>query len=45
MPRQTEGWTEGWMEGRKGRQTLFHRTLPTNAGGKKKSWNYQCLIL
>ena len=45
MPRQTEGWTEGWMEGRKGRQALFHRTLPTNAGGKKKSWNYQCLIL
>ena len=37
MPRYNSkkrpGQTEGQTEGRKDVQTLFHRTLPTNAGG------------
>ena len=35
MPGQTEGWMKGWKDGWKGGQTLFHRTLPANAGGPK----------
>ena len=33
--KKTPGQTEGRMEGRKDGQTLFHRTLPANAGGPK----------
>ena len=32
---QEKAWTEGQTEGRKDRQTLFYRTLPTTAGGPK----------
>ena len=48
MPRQTEKQIEGQKDG----QTLFHRTLPANAGGPKiifyitifnlKYDNFQC---
>ena len=30
-------WTDGRMDGRTDGQTLFYRTLPTEAGGPKKS--------
>ena len=34
---QEKAWTDGRTEERKDGQTLFHRTLPANAGGPKKN--------
>ena len=38
MPGQKDGWKDRRMKGQKGRQTLFHRTLPATAMGISKCY-------
>ena len=41
---QKDGWTKGQTDERTDGRTLFHITLPVEAGGPKNIWFFLCIL-